>query len=65
MATGRSWLVLPVALLLAGCAAAPPPEPPPPPPLVKITAAETRLPKRGELPPLIGRAQTYRVVPKD
>ena len=65
MATGRSWLVLPVALLLAGCAAAPPPEPPPPPPLVKITAAETRVPKRGELPPLIGRAQTYRVVPKD
>ena len=52
-------------LLLAACSARAPQPPPPPPPLEKITAVETRLPPRGALSPLVGRAQRYRVAPKD
>lgn len=64
MPTARAWLLSGVLLLLAACSTRPP-VPPAPPPLEKITAVETRLPARGALPPLIGRAQRYRVAPKD
>lgn len=60
----HTWHILPALLLLAACSSGRPPEPPPAP-LVKITAAEVRLPRRGELPPLIGRAQEYRIAAKD
>lgn len=35
------------------------------PPLEKITELAVRVPRRGELPPLAGRVQQYRIVPKD
>jgi L,D-transpeptidase ErfK/SrfK len=51
--------------LIAACSARAPRPAPPPPPLEKISAVQTRLPPRGGLPPLIGRAQRYRIAPKD
>jgi len=42
-----------------------PPAPQPLPPLQKITALPVRLPRPGELPPVVGRVQQYRIVPKD
>lgn len=62
-ARARVWLGAP--LVLAACSARAPAPVPPAPPLEKITAVETRLPRRGALPPLIGREQRYRVVTKD
>ena len=61
----RARLGLGALLFLAACSTRPPPPPPPPPPLEKITAVETRLPARGALPPLIGRAQRHRIAPKE
>jgi L,D-transpeptidase ErfK/SrfK len=55
-------------VLLSACAetrSITPLPPPPPPPLEKITALQVRLPQRGELPPVAGRMQEYRIVPKD
>src|SRR5262245_23339557 len=61
-------VLLGVCLLAAsGCALrqpAPGP-PPPPPPLEKITELPVRVPRKGELPPVIGHVQRYRIVPKD
>lgn len=56
-----------IALLLAlgGCSARQPTVELPPPPLEKITAVDARVPRRGELPPVVGRPQRYRIVPKD
>ncbi len=54
--------------VMAGCSWVRSPErepPPPPPPLQKITAFDVRIPRRGELPPLVGQMQTYRIAPKD
>lgn len=65
MAGARAPILLLAAALLAACAARVPEPPPAPPPLQKITAQETRLPPRGGLPPLIGHAQRYRIVPRD
>lgn len=59
----RTWIA--ALLVVAGCSTRPPDLPPPPPPLQKVTAVETRLPPRGGLPPVIGREQRYRIVPKD
>lgn len=39
--------------------------PPPPPPLEKITTVPVQLPRDGELPPVVGYMQQYRIVPKD
>jgi L,D-transpeptidase ErfK/SrfK len=54
-------------LAIAGCSAhRPQPAPPaPPPPLEKITTLPVRIPARGELPPVVGRPQEYRIVAKD
>ncbi len=54
------------AVSVSGCAVLRGHEPPPPPPpLQKITAFEARIPGRGELSPVVGRVQTYRIAPKD
>jgi len=53
------------AVALAACAPQRPHEPLPPPPLEKITAAQVQVPRRGELPPLIGQKQSHRIVPKE
>lgn len=53
-----------VALVFAGCSSRLPP-PPGPPPLEKITSVPVRVPAKGEPPAVIGREQTYRLVPKD
>ena len=53
------------AVALAACAPERPLEPPPPPPLEKITAARVQVPRRGELPPLVGQKQSHRIVPKE
>lgn len=55
-------------IAFSACTAKRPPAPlppPPPPPLEKITALPARVPRRGELPPVIGRVQQYRIAPKD
>ena len=55
-------------LTLSACASKRPPAAPEPvafPPLEKITELAVRVPRRGELPPLAGRVQQYRIVPKD
>ena len=62
----RVFAGLSASIAVAGCAWRHGPEPPPlPPPLQKITAFEARIPRRGELPPLAGHMQTYRIAPKD
>jgi L,D-transpeptidase ErfK/SrfK len=53
------------AVALAACGPQRPLEPPPPPPLEKITAARVQVPRRGELPPLVGQKQNHRIVPKE
>ena len=53
------------AVALAACAPERPLEPPPPPPLEKITAAHVQVPRRGQLPPLVGQKQSHRIVPKE
>jgi L,D-transpeptidase ErfK/SrfK len=52
-----------VVLALGGCALRPSVEPAEPelPPLTKITAVETRVPAKGELPEVIGHMQRYRI----
>lgn len=62
------WGVLALLLpLLSACTEKRPPAPPPPPlpPLEKITALQVRVPRIGELPPVVGHVQRYRVAPKD
>ena len=65
----RLIVVVSAAAALAGCSVLrggrEPSPPPPPPPLQKITAVEARIPRRGELAPVVGQMQTYRIVPKD
>ena len=65
--TGCGAPALLLLALLSACAlkrSAPPP-PPAPPPLEKITALHVRVPSPGELPPVVGRVQQYRIAPKD
>jgi L,D-transpeptidase ErfK/SrfK len=49
----------------SACSTTRPPAPPPPPPLARVTAVPVRVPDRGELPPVVGQMQTYRIVAKD
>ena len=68
--TGRLAAVLAVALcMLSACSArrvAPAPLPPlPPAALEKITAVRVRVPRRGQLPGLVGRVQRHRIAPKE
>ncbi len=63
----RVGLAVAASLVMGACGwmRTPKPPPPAPPPLVKITAFRTRVPARGELPPVVGEMQTYRIRPKD
>ena len=64
----RAVGVLLFVIALSGCGVKRQPSiptPAPPPPLEKITALRVRVPRRGELPPVAGKVQRYRIVPKD
>lgn len=60
--TRRAALAL--LLVLSACATRPRSQPPLPP-LEKITLLPVQVPQRGELPPVVGRVQHYRIAPKD
>lgn len=62
---GRGALVGLAVVWIGGCSGRRPPEPPPAAPLEKITTLRARVPQRGELPPVVGRMQCYRIAPKD
>lgn len=65
----RAVGLLLLVIALSGCVAAKRqpsiPTPAPPPPLEKITELRVRVPRRGELPPVAGKVQRYRIAPKD
>ena len=63
---GRTVLAVALLTVASGCTASRSPGPPPPlPPLVKITELPVRVPRKGELPPVVGHEQHYQIVPKD
>lgn len=55
------------SVVFAGCAARQPPPPliAPPPPLEKITTVQTLVPRRGQLPGVVGRMQQHRIQAKE
>ena len=68
LATSRRLVGLLVCMsALSGCVTKRPvvPTPAPLPPLEKITELHVRVPRHGELPPVAGKMQRYRIVPKD
>jgi L,D-transpeptidase ErfK/SrfK len=62
--SGRVWLGA-LALLTLASACSVKREPPPPLPLQRITSLPVRVPRPGELPPVVGHEQHYRIIPKD
>jgi L,D-transpeptidase ErfK/SrfK len=62
----RGWVALgALAFLTASSACSTRKDPVPPPPLERITALPVQLPRSGELPPVVGHEQRYRIVAKD
>src|SRR5215471_10219956 len=69
MRTVVRWVLVGISVLTASaCAERRPPTVAPPtsfPPLERITELHVRVPATGELPPVVGHVQQYRIVPKD
>src|SRR5262245_57322618 len=63
--SGRVWLGALAVLMLTSACSSMKRKPPPPAPLQRVTALSVRVPRAGDLPPVVGHEQHYRIVAKD